>query len=268
MQKWEEFEQNATEFLSALHPEFTFKNFGNTNSNVPDIEVYDKSNNHIFNMEIKYSPSQAGQIVVLDNDGTFEFSKKSKNELVPATDSLIKYLNENYNTYSNVAQSSIPIEIDSSILYSFIVEQYRLKSNKWIISSTKVTNLDTQSICLIPLEEIDSNFKVSAVLRRKKSGTREIPKSMRNTAEKLISVICEEPIIEEDGKKTYLIGDIGTNSYTLPENLYLSKKDTPHKYEIRKRSNTNNANIMFSLELKDGYEFKGEEFLTYLNSFK
>ncbi len=267
MQKWEQFEQNATEFLSALYPDFIFKNIGNTNSNAPDIKVYDKSNKHLFNMEIKYSPSQAGQIVVLDNDGTFEFSKKSKNEQVPATETILEYLNTHYNTYNNVAQSSIPIEIDSSVLYAFILEQYKLKGNKWIISSTKATNPDLKSICLIPLERIENNFKVSAVLRRKKSGTREIPKSMRGTAEKLISVICEEPILKQDGKKTYLLGDIGNNSYTLPENLYLSKKEED-LYEIRKRSSTNNANIIFSLELKDTYEFNGKEFLAYLNSFK
>ncbi len=267
MQKWEEFEQNATEFLTQLHPDFTFKNIGSTNSNAPDIEVYNAKNRNIFNIEAKYTPSQAGQIVVLDQDGTFEYSNKSKNTKVVSTDLLINHLNNNYDTYAEVAQSSIPIVVDKNILYSFIEEQYRIKKNEWIIASNVASSLKSSSLCLIPISKIRNNFIVSAVLRRKKSGTSEIPKSMRSQAKEIINSICDKPYFEEVGKKMYFYGDIGSHSCVLPENIYLSKKDT-NKYEIRKRSNTNNANIMFSLELKDSYSYMEESFISHLNSFE
>ena len=255
MQNWEIFEINATTFLQDMFTDFIFKHTGSTNANAPDIEVYDKASNHLFNIEAKYSPSQAGQIVVIDNMDHFEFSSKSKNSKVTSTNILIEHLNNNYHLYSNVSQSSIPIHTNTDILYSFIEEQYKAKCNEWIISSKKISDLNSHDVCLIPIKEIRNNFEISATLRRKKSGTSEIPKSFREEAKIIIRSICTNPVFEEQGKKTYLYGNIGSHPYELPNNLYLSKKDTD-KYEIRKRSNTNNANIMFSLKLKDSYVFK------------
>ncbi len=266
MQKWEEFEQNATEFLNNLHSSFTFKNMGNNNSSTPDIKVYDARNLHIFNIEAKYSPAQAGQIVVLNDNGLFEFSHKSKNQKVDSTNLLIDHLNDNYDTYAGVAQAAIPINIDTDILYSFIEEQYVLKNNQWVIASRTAASLSASSLCLIPTDEIRNNFDISAVLRRKKSGTSEVPKLMRDRAKEIISYICDDPEFETTYNKTFFYGDIGTHPYELPENIYLSKKET-NRYEIRKRSKTNNPNIMFSLKLKSSCKYMGEEFLAYLNSF-
>ena len=59
-----------------------------------------------------------------------EFSFESfGNSDSTAPDILIQYLNDNYVTYSDVAQSSIAIEIEELILFSFIIEQYQLKNN-------------------------------------------------------------------------------------------------------------------------------------------
>lgn len=266
MKDWEEFEQNATEFLQRLSPDFIFRNIGNKVSNAPDIEVLNLQNHKIFNIEAKYTPSQAGQIVVLDNNGVFQYSTKSKNIEVQATSILIEHLNINYSTYVDVSQSAIPISIHEDILYSFIEEQYRIKNNEWIIASNRTSSLTSTSVCLIPISEIRNNFFVSAVLRRKKSGTSEVPKFMRDRAREIVSSIFHAPKFEEDGKKIYFYGDIGHHPLQLPENLYLSEKGM-NKYEIRKRSNTNNANIMFSLELKPAYLCMKDRFLTELNSF-
>lgn len=266
MQNWEIFEQNATTFLQNIFNNYKFKNTGSSNANTPDIEVHTKNNVHLFNIEAKYSPSQAGQIVIIDNNGHFEFSLKSKNPRVVSTDILISHINSNYDKYAQVSQSSIPIDIHTDILYDFIEEQYEIKANKWIIASNNKSNLTNDTMCLIPTEELRQNFDISASLRRKKSGTSEVAKSFREEAKIIIRSLCKNPIFEEQDKKIFLYGDIGTHPHELPNNLYLSKKDT-HKYEIRKRSNTNNANIMFSLKLKNTYDFKREQFQNTLNSF-
>lgn len=267
MQKWKIFEQNASSFLNTLYPNFKFETIGSTDSNVPDIKAFDKEGKHLFNIEAKFSPAQAGQIVILNNGSTFEFSDKSMNKRINSTDLIIEYLNNNYNKYAEVAQSAILIEVDSELLYSFIEEQYHLKGNQWIIASSQASSLNSSSVCLIPANELRDNFEVSASLRRKKSGTRDAPKKNREHVKKIISTIWDEYDIETDGKKTILRRDIGSHPCELPDNLYLSKKGD-NEYEIKVRSNTNNINVMFSLKLKDGCQFKGKEFSTYLNSFK
>jgi len=88
---------------------------------------------------------------------------------------------------------------------------------------------------------------------------------MQGKAEEIISNLFDNYEIKKEGKKSYFYGDIGTHPQELPENLYLSPKGE-NLYEIRKRSTTNNANIMFSLKLKEKSEFKSEEFLKFLQS--
>jgi hypothetical protein len=187
------------------------------------------------------------------------------NSKVTSTETLITHLNNNYETYSNVKQSSIPIQIEESILFSFIIKQYQLKNNDWIITSSKSLSLDTDNLCLIPLTELPQYFEISASLRRKKSGTSSLAKSMQNRAEEIISELFKNYKITIEGKKTFFYGDIGNHPKELPENLYLSPKEE-NIYEIRKRSSTNNANIMFSLKLKKNYVFKSKDFLKFLQN--
>ena len=265
MEKWKEFEASATKFLNSYFTEFTFENLGESDSTAPNIKVYTKEGKLLTQIEAKYSPSQAGQIVVLLNSGQFEFSTKSKNPKVDSTEILIDHLNKNYETYSDVAQSAIPIQIDDSILFSFIIEQYQVKNNDWIIASSKSSSLTINNLALIPLDELPQYFEISASLRRKKSGTSSLAKSMRNKAEEIISERFKNYEIKVEGKKTFFHGDIGTHPKELPENLYLSPKGE-NVYEIRKRSTTNNANIMFSLKLKENYAFKSEDFLKFLQN--
>lgn len=265
MDKWKEFEHSATDFLNDYFKEFSFENLGDSDSTAPDITVQTQEGKFLTNIEVKYSPSQAGQIVVLIKNGHFEFSEKSKNPKVSSTDMLIGHLNENYEIYSDVAQSSIAIEIEESILFSFIIEQYQHKNNDWIIASSKSSSLTKHDLCFIPLTDIPKYFEISVSLRRKKSGTRTLAKSMRESAEQIISKIFDNFEIKIEAKKTFLYGDIGTHPKELPENLYLSKKEE-NIYEIRKRSTTNNANIMFSLKLKNNYTFQEEKFLKFLQN--
>jgi len=265
MEKWKEFEASATKFLNSYFTKFTFENLGESDSTVPDIKVYTKDGKLLTQIEAKYSPSQAGQIVVLIKNSQFAFSTKSKNPKVASTDIVIDHLNKNYKTYFDVAQSAIPIQIDNAILFSFITKQYRLKGNDWIIASSQSSSLSTANLALIPLDELSQYFEISASLRRKKSGTSPLAKSMRDKAEEIISERFKNYEITVEGKKTFFHGDIGEHPKELPENLYLSPKGK-NVYEIRKRSNTNNANIMFSLKLKENYEFKSEDFLKFLES--
>jgi len=259
MKKWEIFEKDATKYLEEqkLNDSFLFSNLGSNNSTAPDIKAF----KHTFNIEVKLSPAQAGQIVVTNNNNAFAFSKNSVNQEIDETTVIIKHLNKYYNKYS--IENPIPITGINETLYSFIKSQYIIKGNTWIISADNEKISDAKLKCLVPINEIQDNFNVSATLRRKKSGSSSMPKSQLESAKKIILSACQtSKFTVENGKNI-------VSSYTgkdrLNHNVYLSKKDDC-KYEIKKLSSTNNLNVVFELVLKKGCKFKSIEFRKYLDN--
>ena len=179
MENWQIFENNVTNFLNENFNELDFTNTGDRDSTIPDIRV-EANNNELF-IEAKYIPSQSGQIVVLMNNGQFEFSDKSKNTPSSYTYQIIDKLNEDYSTYATVAQSGMNIEIDENILFKWIEQTYLDKNSKWIISSKKHTDFTKEDLVFIPINEMKDYFDVSIVLRRKKSGSAKVPASNQET---------------------------------------------------------------------------------------
>lgn len=258
MENWQIFEDNVTNFLSNEFNDVTFTNTGDRDSTIPDIKV-ENGNNHLF-IEAKYIPSQSGQIVVLMNNGQFEFSTASKNRLNTYTTQIINKLNQNFNTYSDVEQSSISIDIDTSILFGWIEQTYLDKNAKWIVSSNKHTGFTKNDLILIPISEMNNYFNVSISLRRKKSGSSSVATSRQNEVKTLCRGIFNKDI-QIIGKKSYIELD------TLPRNIHLNDdyclKKQPlngNLYEIRKKGTTNNPNIMFELKLKNNFDFKEDKF--------
>lgn len=258
MENWQIFENNVINFLSQEFNDVSFTNTGDRNSTISDIKVQN-GDKHLF-IEAKYIPSQSGQIVVLINNGRFEFSTASKNRLNCYTTQIINKLNENFNIYSNIEQSSISINIDSTILFGWIKQTYLDKNTKWIISSHKHTGFTKNELVFVPINEMNNYFDVSISLRRKKSGSSSIP---RNRQEE-VKLLCRE-IFRKD------IQIIENKSYielnSLPNNIHLNdiyclKKEplNGNLFEIRKKGTTNNPNIMFELKLKNNFNFKDEEF--------
>ncbi len=259
MERWEIFEKDATKYLEEqkLNDSFLFSNLGSNNSTAPDIKAF----KHTFNIEVKLSPAQAGQIVVTNNNNAFAFSKNSVNQEIDETKKIIQHLNKNYEHYS--IEKPISITGIDDVLYSFIISQYTIKGNSWIMSADNEKISDAKLKCLVPIDEMPDNFDVSATLRRKPSGSGSMPKSKLKSAKKIILSACQaSKFTVEDGKNF-------VSSYTgeirLDNNVYLSKKDD-YKYEIKKLSSTNNLNVVFALVLKTGCKFKSIEFRKYLDN--
>jgi hypothetical protein len=258
MENWQIFENNVTKFLNDTFSDITFTNTGDRDSTVPDIKV-ENGNKHLF-VEAKYIPSQSGQIVVLMNNGQFEFSTASKNRLNTYTTQIINKLNEDFNEYSDVEQSSISIDIDTSILFGWIQQTYLDKNAKWIISSNKHTGFTKNELIFVPINEMSNYFNVSISLRRKKSGSGSVPMSRQEEVKTLCKSIFSKDI-QVIKNKSYIELD------ALPQNIHLNDtyclKKQPlngNLYEIRKKGTTNNPNIMFELKLKDNFNFKEEDF--------
>ena len=275
---WEIFENKATKFLNNKYNKkgFAFKNVGGNDSNKPDIKVY-KNKKHIFNIEAKYSPSQAGQFVIKNKKNKFIFSSKNKIPNNKHSKTIIDFINENYNKYKDVGTASLKINYTTKKpFYKWVINHYQKHNNShFIITSDKYKNIDF--IALVPILKLEDFFDVKANLRRKRSGTSHLPKSERNQVKKLIKKHLSQLEIkleqwEIEGKKTFITLNKKLrkdHQYFGNKNYYLSNNPIPQKkYSIKKRSMTNNINIIFSLVYTGIRKNIGyENFEKYMNTY-
>ena len=231
---------------------------GERDSTQGDIKFSDNGN-ELF-VEAKYIPSQSGQIVVLPQNGQFVFSAASANTPNAFTEQIISKINEDYEHYEMVEQSSIAIDIQDSILFNWIQQTYLDKNSQWIISSKKYQNLAIEDLVFIPINEMSNYFDVNISLRRKKSGSSSLAQSRRNEVNTITQSLFEQEL-QHIGSKSYV------RLNNLPQNIHLNgtyclKKEPieGNLYEIRKKGTTNNANIMFELKLRDNRAFQEENF--------
>lgn len=209
------------------------------NSNISDIKVKNKN----FYIEVKSIKSQCGQFVVLEENNEFIYSNKNKTSINKYSDCIITYMNNNFHLFTNVTSKPIDIILDTNIFYSWVKNFYKLKNVKYFI-----TKVNSNNYIIIPLDNIDNYFNISACYRVKKSGSSNITKNNFDEIKSLLNNI-DFTFVEKNGKifiKTKyninekLKGEIYTYQFKLVE------KDL---YKIRRLSNTNNPNVIFSIEL-------------------
>ena len=179
MRNWEKFEQEATAYLNETykHLSVTFQNTGGKDANTSDIKVM-KGHQTLFSIEAKYSPSQSGQFVLLEEDGKYVFSPKNRFEDNPYTNDIIMHLNEYKSIYNPVGQESIEIQYDPNVFAGWIQDHYRSKESEFLIVSDQLNGYKA----IIPLEELQRYFVVQAFLRRKRSGSRHLSQKRKNDA--------------------------------------------------------------------------------------
>lgn len=257
LKQWEAFEIECTDFLNDnfSNDNLKFKREGGSDSTNLDISII-KNLNEVGKVEVKMPTAQAGQIVALIENNRFVYSSDSKSPNNIYVECILDYLNNNFPTYSQVGTSSIPIDIDDDIFYSRINEYYSsFKDCNYFITQDP----NTKCKALFKCEDLKEYFNISCVIRRKKSGTRDLPKKYYDSYPSIISNILDKKsvtlldTIEEDGR-LYLNLDNKLDSKsqyiaTDEADLYLSPiSDTT--YRVKVRSGTNNPNIMFELKLK------------------
>ena len=251
MANWEIFEEESSRYLNELykHSSLTFKATGGKDSQSSDIKVFDQDE-YLFSIEAKYAPSQSGQFVLMEEEGSYILSPASKFENNDYTQQIIDHLNEHKETYSPKGQKSIEIDMKPDVLAGWVREHYRRKDSHLIITSTKLNDYKV----IVPIENINDYFDVSAVIRRKRSGTSYVAK---RRIEHCVSELKQfattrrlhiKEIVQE--KKPYVVfhEDVSltkTERY-VGEDYFLSpKKDGG--YYLKTRSKTNNLNVIFSL---------------------
>ena len=262
MKKWEDFENEMTEYLQQMLKDYDVlvKQYGNADSTIPDIEITINSNNKKFYVEVKMPESQTSQFVVEIKNGKFIYGSKNKFKANQYSDEIIDILNENYNLYSAVAQTGMIVPVPDEVAFSWIASNMKNKNVEFIIS---VDNDGNKKI--FSLDQFNKFFNIKKIFRRKKSGSKDLPKKYYDDLKKHLDLRFSKYkySLNTDGKKLYLDLRLDLNknecyidSDVLPDGkrYFLSNKGNG-KYEVKITSITNNTNIIFELSVKDNIDF-------------
>ena len=142
----------------------------------------------------------------------------------------------------------------------------------WVISTYKQKNVRffiTDNDTLIPIEQFDQYFDISATYRIKRSGSRSAGKGNVSIIVKHLqdgSYTIEK--CYDSNSKLFIQSpdDLNHEIFKIAGNEYMfSRRD--NEYEVRKLSNTFNANVIFSIKLKsDVTGLPKEDFIKYLET--
>lgn len=247
MSNWENFEEICCLYLNEHygndHIKFIYK--GKSDSTKPDIEVF-IDNQYRFSIEVKMPKAQSGQFVVLLEKDKFIFSPKNKTSENNVTTIILNNLNYNFDNYKNVKSKALKININQNYFSDWIKNYYKTKKVKYVISKYK------NKFIIFPLEKYDFYFKINGNIRRKKSGSRNLPdKNISQVEEFLKKILKINLTIEKKDKKKILTltkytEKIEDKEFELQDfKIYITKTD--YNYVIKKLSETNNPTVIFSV---------------------
>jgi hypothetical protein len=258
---WQNFEKSAEEFINknVQIKNVSIKLSGGSNSNATDLEVK-KNNKVIFNIEIKEQKSQISQFVVINEKSKKKFFLGDlKGLAVKKTKEILEHMNQNYEYYKNPMQrGGINLICEKSMMYR-CVENYLIeKKNPFIISS-----LDKKEFTVISTEKFKDNFSITnCKYRSKPSGTNTLAIKYYDQVKKLFSNKFKDSNIYEkkirNKSRLYInlkeddLNGVKTESQRTFDfenmNLFFSLTDKNNKFEIKKKSITNNPTVIFSIE--------------------
>lgn len=247
MAVWEDFEIDCTEYLNKSFGKYaSFIRQGGTNSTVPDILV--KTNKgRAFYIDVKYCPAQCGQFVLFPDvrTKTFEYSKSNYTRVNMHAQKIMNHMNTYFEDFKEAGTRGKEIILDdgTDTLAKWIISTYKDNGVKYFITNDYV---------IVPIDDFQRHFNVSAKYRIKRSGSSDIGKS------------CINEIINNIGCCGYAISE----TRTVGAKLFVKSQESLHnkrfiyqnneymfslrnnEYEIRKLSNTFNANVIFSINKK------------------
>ncbi len=246
MTKWKIFEMACTDFLNKKYGDSaTFVNGGGANSTVTDIQVKINSVNK-FSIEVKKSPAQCGQFVLFPNEEKkqFEYSYRNSSECRECANTIIEHMNRNYHQYIEAGTSGQPIIFAGceDVFVRWITEYYKAKNVKFFMTNNNI---------IAPIENFSDYFMVSAKYRVKRSGSSGVRKSLQKEVSNHINCNFNTIAIISEDQKLFVESTYKLNKTRFVCNskryMFSARGD---KFEVRKLSNTGNANVIFSIVLK------------------
>lgn len=260
MNHWIEFEIECTDFLNehfGSHAHFFHQ--GGSDSTVPDIFVQ-TDHGMSFYMEAKCSPAQCGQFVLLPDlsTRTFVYSPKNSTPINLHARKMIDYMNEQFDEFREAGTTGKDLVMNPQVFSDWIIQTYKEKGVRFFI-----TNHHT----LVPIEKFQNYFTVSAKYRIKRSGSDSVGK--RQIPLILAYLHSHDPGItgtRTNVKKLFVTSDqnLHDRRFILGayEYMFSQRED---EYEIRKLSNTYNANVIFSIrQISSVPGLSEEDFIHFL----
>lgn len=257
---WEDFEVECTDYLKKAYGDYAkFTHKGGSDSTVPDIYV--ETEHGSFYIDAKHSPAQCGQFVLLPDisTGTFQYSPQNVNRINTYAKKIMEHMNKSFDEFrdAGTAGKDIVMPGDQDIFADWIIEIYKEKGARFFITNNQT---------ILPIERFKEYFEITAKYRIKRSGSSSVGKS-RIPAVK--DHITHDYVVQDtriDGDKLFVISrePYHNERFILHGYEYMfSLRD--HEYEIRKLSNTYNANVIFSIKLKSGKRgMSPDEFISAL----
>lgn len=245
MSIWKNFEIQCTDYLNdrfGLYAQFIHQ--GGSNSNISDILVKTKSGRSFY-IDAKHSPAQCGQFVLSPNydKNIFVYSKQNSNKMNIYTKMIMDHMNNHFNKYKNVNTTGKMIDMENGpqIFANWIIETYKEKNVQLFI---------TNNYTILPIEQFLEFFIVSAKYRIKRSGSSSIGKSRISSILnyiKLKNYSITNIRIDKDKIFIRSSGDLNGIRFKLEPYEYMFS-NRYSEFEIRKLSNTRNANVIFSIK--------------------
>lgn len=258
MQKWEICEIECLKFLQNKYGNeiFKFEREGGSDSTKPDI-VLKENGKKILAIEVKMKKAQCGQFVAFPNnkDKSFDYStQNNENSNYIYANEILDEMAKDYERYKNPDTKGVELEIDSCYFYTWVCEFYKNKGVKYFIveKETEVKNLNADNFVIIPIASFEKYFKLTALYRRKRSGSYD--PSINNFSEieeTLLSEGFKLEKIEKIGKHVYATFVAKKDIYKIPSTTkrFQFKGVQDNYFKVTILSKTCNPNIIFSLEL-------------------
>lgn len=253
MESWKEFEKSCYNYLVRTYGGICkFEPLGESDSTYPDVRVR-PNNGKPFYIETKESLAQCGQFVLFPDEtrGVFEYSSGNKSPLNSYSQEIMNHMNRRFDDFANAGTRGQDINLPDSVFYGWIKKYYSDKGVRFFI--TKGSNY-----VILPIDRFEEYFSVSATYRIKKSGSAD---PSRTNVPEIISILnargCRYELLM-DGKKMFVKATDNLSGLKLRgvKYTYLFNQTERGVYNIRKLSNTQNANVIFSISLKRGQDIR------------
>ena len=263
MTVWKQFEIDCTKYLNNIFGAYaTFIHQGGEDSIANDILAKTQTGK-LFFIEAKHCPAQCGQFVLKPNllTQTFEYSEQNQTRLNKYAEMIIAHMDKAFGEFNEAgtAGKEIKIESGSQIFANWVMQTYRDKEVAFII---------TNDYTILPIEFFLDYFDITAKYRIKKSGSSHIGKNKINLVMNYVSSHnfgITNTRIEDSKLFVATEQNLQNLKFTFQGAEYMfSIRGT--EYEVRKLSNTRNANVIFSIKRKNAKAgLSMEEFVKALN---
>lgn len=242
--KTDNFEIACTERLIKLYSAYAkFVRKGGSDSTVPDIHVTTNSG-QTFYIETKLCPAQCGQFVLLPdiNTGTFTYSSGNDHRLNVYAQKIMDVMNKDFDAFreAGTAGKEIIMPNGQEVFSGWIKQAYKEKGARFFMKN---------DYSIFPVDRILEYFNISATYRIKRSGSANVGKTNIPVIKNYISSLDYTiSAFHPDGTKLFIESpsQLHDNRFIYRGYEYMfSQRD--NLYEIRKLSNTYNANVIFSV---------------------